>query len=73
MNVGEFDPMKFLSNTKKDDNAIVETEPPVEDVLLTRSLWPERAKFYGHQFEIFAMAVTHKGDLAASACKAKDK
>ena len=40
----DFDPMKILSNTKdKADEIIGEmSEPPVEDVLMSRTLWPEQ-------------------------------
>ena len=40
----EFDPTKFLSNTKdKVEDIIVELEePPVEDVLMVKTLWPEQ-------------------------------
>ena len=47
MNAGEFDPTKFLTNTK-DAAAIVISdkdlhgEPPLEDILMTRTLWPEQ-------------------------------
>ena len=39
---------------------------------MARTLWPEQQKLYGHVFEIFCVAATHNGDLAASACKAKE-
>lgn len=71
---GEYDPTKFLSNTKTDtlaNNQI--TEPPVEDVLMLKTLWPETQKLYGHAFEVFCITASHDGTCAASACKAKDK
>ena len=40
---------------------------------MTRTLWPEQQKLYGHAYEIFAVATSHKGDCAASACKSKSK
>jgi elongator complex protein 2 len=40
---------------------------------MTRTLWPEQQKLYGHAFEVFCLATSHKGDCAASACKAKEK
>ena len=44
MNAGEFDPMSFLSNTKDKlkDNLEEVRQPPVEDILMTRTLWPEQ-------------------------------
>jgi elongator complex protein 2 len=71
----DFDPTTFLSNNKVKEAGEGEEvkKPPVEDTLLSRTLWPEKNKLYGHQHEVFCVATTHKGDLAASACKAKDK
>ena len=71
----DFDPMKILSNTKDKVDEIIENlvEPPVEDVLMSRTLWPEQQKLYGHAFEVFCIATSHKGDCAASASKAKEK
>ena len=37
----EFDPMTVLTNTKKTQEVIQVAEPPVEDVLMARTLWPE--------------------------------
>ena len=68
----EFDPITVLSNTKKVQEVIQVAEPPVEDILMARTLWPEQQKLYGHVFEVFAVAASHKGDLAASACKAQE-
>lgn len=70
---GEFDPMTVLTNSTKQKELIQVQEPPVEDVLMARTLWPEQQKLYGHVFEVFCVASSHKGDVAASACKAKDQ
>ena len=70
---GEFDPMTVLTNANKQKDLISVSEPPVEDILMARTLWPEQQKLYGHVFEIFCVAVTYKGDCAASSCKAKDQ
>lgn len=75
---GDFDPTKYLSNQKDAKNDIISDkelkgEPPLEDILMTRTLWPEQQKLYGHAFEIFAVATSNKGDCAASTCKAKEK
>lgn len=39
----DFDPNKILSNTKDKADEIIEDliEPPVEDVLMSKTLWPE--------------------------------
>ena len=69
----DFDPMTVLSNVTKQKEVIVVKEPPVEDTLMVRTLWPEQQKLYGHVFEVFCVASTHKGDVAASACKSKEQ
>jgi len=33
----------------------------VEDILMSRTLWPENTKLYGHAFEVSALAVTYDG------------
>lgn len=38
----EFDPISVLSNTKKTTEVLQVAEPPVEDVLMARTLWPEQ-------------------------------
>ena len=72
-NPENFDPNSILSNTKKAKNVGAIKEPPVEDQLMTQTLWPESQKLYGHAFEIFCIASSHKGDCAASSCKAKQE
>jgi elongator complex protein 2 len=69
----EFDPMTVLTNVSKQKDIIQVSEPPVEDVLMARTLWPEQQKLYGHVFEVFCVASSHKGDCAASACKSKEQ
>lgn len=38
---GEFDPMTVLTNANKQKEIIKVNEPPVEDILMARTLWPE--------------------------------
>ena len=38
----EFDPITVLSNQKKTVEVLKVKEPPVEDVLMARTLWPEQ-------------------------------
>ena len=69
----EFDPVTVLSNKNKDKELLAAiSEPPVEDVLMARTLWPEQQKLYGHVFEFFCISYSKKGDIAASASKAKE-
>uniref|UniRef100_A0A8D2J104 Elongator complex protein 2 n=2 Tax=Varanus komodoensis TaxID=61221 RepID=A0A8D2J104_VARKO len=49
------------------------TEPPTEDNLLQRTLWPETQKLYGHGYEIFCVACNNAKTVIASACKASKK
>ena len=51
--------MKVLSNTKVDEIIEDLAEPPVEDVLIIKTLWPEQQKLYGHAFEIFCVATSN--------------
>lgn len=44
---GEFDPNKYLSNVKDAKDELISEkelrgEPPLEDILMTRTLWPEQ-------------------------------
>lgn len=39
---GEFDPMTVLTNANKQKDIIKVNEPPVEDILMARTLWPEQ-------------------------------
>ena len=47
--------------------------PPYEESLSRYTLWPEVEKLYGHGYEISCLAVSHGGDLVASACKASSR
>ena len=51
-------------------NPTLITKPPVEDLLLQNTLWPEVQKLYGHGFEIFSLAARNDGLVLASTCKA---
>ncbi|RWS24438.1 elongator complex protein 2-like protein, partial [Leptotrombidium deliense] len=50
--------------------AVVLEKPPTEDNLLQNTLWPEIQKLYGHVYEVFAVAVSTKLGVIASASKA---
>jgi len=69
----DFDPKSVLSSNKTGPLIKSISRPAVEDVLMSRTLWPESQKLYGHIFEIFCITASHKGDCAASACKAKQE
>jgi elongator complex protein 2 len=68
-----FDPVSVLTNTKLQESSLFKQiqSPPVEEILMARTLWPENQKLYGHAMEIFCVAASHNGDCAASSCKAK--
>eukprot|EP00817_Percolomonadidae_sp_ATCC50343_P000041 CAMPEP_0117419336 /NCGR_PEP_ID=MMETSP0758-20121206/924_1 /TAXON_ID=63605 /ORGANISM="Percolomonas cosmopolitus, Strain AE-1 (ATCC 50343)" /LENGTH=477 /DNA_ID=CAMNT_0005200351 /DNA_START=346 /DNA_END=1776 /DNA_ORIENTATION=- len=57
------------SNDATDDD--LWSAPPLEEQLLTHSLWPEIQKLYGHPNELISLTCNHSGTLLASACKAK--
>jgi hypothetical protein len=38
---GDFDPTQVLSNTKKESFVSKVIEPPIEEILMSRTLWPE--------------------------------
>lgn len=47
MNAGEFDPTKYLTNAIDAKDTLISDkelhgEPPLEDILMTRTLWPEQ-------------------------------
>jgi len=69
-----FDPVSVLTNTKIQTTLLSTiTLPPVEEVLMSTTLWPESQKLYGHAMEIYCVTASHKGDCAASSCKAKSE
>ncbi|KAJ2617976.1 Elongator subunit elp2 [Coemansia sp. RSA 1365] len=43
---------------------------PLEAQLQRATLWPETDKLYGHAYDVYAVAVSHAGDLVASAARA---
>lgn len=45
--------------------------PPDEDFLTNNTLWPETNKFYGHGYEIIAIAASNDGKIIASGAKAQ--
>jgi len=46
------------------------SQPPVEEILLQRTLWPELQKLYGHGYEVYQCSAAPDGTLVASSCKA---
>jgi elongator complex protein 2 len=74
--VTNFDPTAMLTN--KTDNSVnynsnLFTKPPDEDFLTNHTLWPEINKLYGHSYEVYTIAASHKGDLFASANVSKNE
>lgn len=67
-----------IENPNKEETIVVGSysrdlnydEPPLEEELVRKTLWPELQKLYGHGYEIFAMAARRDGSLLATACKA---
>ncbi|GAA94574.1 uncharacterized protein L969DRAFT_613205 [Mixia osmundae IAM 14324] len=62
-----------LSNKASTDDVVepvLRDAPPLEEDLLTTTLWPEIEKVYGHGYEIATTALSHDGRLLATACKA---
>lgn len=51
------------------DDTSQHSDPPTETELQRASLWPETDKLYGHNQELFSVAVNASGTLAASAAK----
>uniref|UniRef100_A0A7S3G6Y8 Elongator complex protein 2 n=1 Tax=Palpitomonas bilix TaxID=652834 RepID=A0A7S3G6Y8_9EUKA len=46
------------------------SDPPVEEDLVQRTLWPEMQKLYAHGNDVFSIAVSPSGEWLASAAKA---
>ncbi|CAE6430910.1 unnamed protein product [Rhizoctonia solani] len=44
--------------------------PPFDGELATVTLWPETEKLFGHGYELHTLAVSHSGNLVATACRA---
>ncbi|XP_057293531.1 elongator complex protein 2-like isoform X2 [Hydractinia symbiolongicarpus] len=66
-------PMKASAFANEDPapfNPTLISAPPIEDVLVQNTLWPEVQKLYGHGFELFAISASPDGTTLATACKA---
>ncbi|KAM0747952.1 WD40 repeat-like protein [Meredithblackwellia eburnea MCA 4105] len=64
------DPSNDPFNVVKPVDFSVVTRPPLEEVLLGSTLWPETEKLYGHGYEIIAVAAARTLPIIATACKA---
>eukprot|EP01127_Copromyxa_protea_P008755 TRINITY_DN2012_c0_g1_i1.p1 TRINITY_DN2012_c0_g1~~TRINITY_DN2012_c0_g1_i1.p1 ORF type:complete len:830 (-),score=179.32 TRINITY_DN2012_c0_g1_i1:212-2590(-) len=63
---------KFDLDQERDGHLpLVLQQPPFEEQLLQRTLWPEIQKLYGHPNEMVSVTCNHKGSLIASGCKAQ--
>ena len=73
--VSTFNPDAMLTN--KNDASVLTTADytiaPDETFLMNETLWPERAKLFGHVYEVMALAVSKDGKLMASSGKSQNK
>lgn len=69
-----FNPDAILTNTAVEEEIKekVDSEPPTEAYIMSKTMWPEKNKWYGHAYEIFALATSPNGKWIASSCKAKE-
>lgn len=60
-----------LDQGSAEENSLFEQkQPPLEDLLSRKLLWPEREKLYGHGYEISAVATSYDGKVIATTCRA---
>eukprot|EP00475_Leptophrys_vorax_P044063 TRINITY_DN8690_c0_g1_i1.p1 TRINITY_DN8690_c0_g1~~TRINITY_DN8690_c0_g1_i1.p1 ORF type:complete len:796 (+),score=183.89 TRINITY_DN8690_c0_g1_i1:44-2389(+) len=62
---------KATENKEAADDDLSIDSPPLEEELLSSTLFPEVNKLYGHGYELYSLASNSKGTLVASACVAK--
>ena len=60
---------KDKTENELNENQIDFNKPPNEDILASRTLWPERNKLYGHHFEISLVRYNKDRKILVSACK----
>ena len=60
-----------FSMVSKPADPVFITRPPYEEELIQSTLWPEIQKLYGHGNYTYCVTSNHKGNLIATAVKAK--
>lgn len=61
---------RVATDEQSGDTANTDTSIPDEEVLSSRTLWPEIDKIYAHGYEIVCVAASPDGKYLASSCRA---